>query len=135
MPADECWEATAGLELFEISAERVAGRIPVRNAIKQPMGVVHGGVLAALAETLASWATAAAVRADGKVALGLANNTSFFRPITSGYVNAAGERRHGGRTTWVWDVDVSDDQGALAATSRVTVAVRELGDWRSAATR
>jgi uncharacterized protein (TIGR00369 family) len=98
--------------------------VPVRDAIKQPMGLVHGGVYAAIAESLASMATWQAVAADGRRAMGLSNATSFLRPITEGTVHASATRRHRGRTTWVWDVDITDDAGRLCATTRMTVAVR-----------
>jgi uncharacterized protein (TIGR00369 family) len=88
------------------------------------MGIVHGGVYAAMGETLASMATWIHVREDGNIAVGQSNSTSFLRPIAEGTVHAEGRRRHRGRTTWVWDVDFSDDQGRLCATSRVTMAVR-----------
>ena len=59
--------------------------------------------------------------------MGLSNSTSFLRPITSGeYVTATAVRRHRGRTTWVWDVDITDDDGRLCATTRMTIAVRDL---------
>ena len=59
--------------------------------------------------------------------MGLSNNTSFLRPISEGTIHALATRRHRGRMTWVWDVDITDDEGRLCATSRVTVAVRPLG--------
>jgi uncharacterized protein (TIGR00369 family) len=90
----------------------------------QPLGVVHGGVYAALAESLASHATAHAVAADDAVALGMSNVTSFLRPVSSGVVEAHAERLHGGRTTWVWEVRFTDEAGRLCAASRITVAVR-----------
>ena len=79
---------------------------------------------AGLAEMIASEATGVGVWDDGKVGLGLANHTSFLRPVTAGWVEAEARRRHAGRTTWVWDVDMRDEQGRLCATSRVTIAVR-----------
>jgi uncharacterized protein (TIGR00369 family) len=91
------------------------------------MGIVHGGVYAALAETLASQGTARGVIADGKVPLGMSNNTSFLRPVSGGSVHAEAITIHRGRTTWVWDVTMRDDEGRLCATSRVTIAVRERG--------
>jgi 1,4-dihydroxy-2-naphthoyl-CoA hydrolase len=100
--------------------------VAVEARVQQPMGLIHGGVYAALAESLASAATFNAVYPDGHFAVGLSNATSFIRPITSGYVNAEGVRRHKGRTTWIWDVDFSDDEGRLCATTRVTMAVRPL---------
>jgi uncharacterized protein (TIGR00369 family) len=77
-----------------------------------------------MAESLASQATYAAVVGDGNIALGLSNQTSFMRPILSGHVHAVARRRHAGSTTWVWDVDMTDDEGRLCAVSRMTVAVR-----------
>jgi 1,4-dihydroxy-2-naphthoyl-CoA hydrolase len=113
-----------GLEFTEIGDGVVRGRVPVRNAIKQPAGLVHGGVYAAIAESLATNGTAAAVFGDGNTAVGLSNLTSFLRPITEGAVNAVARARHRGRTTWVWEVECSDDAGRLCALTRVTVAVR-----------
>ena len=113
-----------GLEIDEASAEVVRGRVPVREHVTQPMGIVHGGVYAAIAEGLASVGTNHGVAADGKVALGISNQSSFLRPVGGGTIHALARRRHGGRTTWVWDVEVTDDEGRLCALSRVIVAVR-----------
>jgi 1,4-dihydroxy-2-naphthoyl-CoA hydrolase len=104
-----------------------AGHLPVSPRVCQPMGIIHGGVYAAIAETLASMGTARGVLADGKVPLGLSNNTSFLRPVSEGSVHGTARAIHRGRTTWVWDVDIRDDHGRLCATSRVTIAVRDQG--------
>jgi uncharacterized protein (TIGR00369 family) len=69
-------------------------------------------------------ATYLAVAGEGKVAMGLANQTSFLRPITEGTVHAEARVRHRGRTTWLWDVEITDDAGRLCAVSRMTIAVR-----------
>jgi uncharacterized protein (TIGR00369 family) len=79
-----------------------------------------------MAEALASLATFVAVAPEGKAAMGMSNATTFMRPITEGTVHAVGRRRHRGRTTWVWDVDFTDDAGRLCATTRMTIAVRDL---------
>jgi uncharacterized protein (TIGR00369 family) len=90
------------------------------------MGLVHGGVFASIAESITSMATAMAVFDDGMAAQGLSNQTSFLRPITSGTIHALAKRRHRGRTTWVWEVEITDDDGRLCALVRMTIAVREL---------
>jgi 1,4-dihydroxy-2-naphthoyl-CoA hydrolase len=113
-----------GLEVDAVSAQEVTARVPVRDAIRQPWGIVHGGLYAAVAESLASRGTHHGVADAGLVPLGIANTTSFLRPIAEGTVHAVARRRHGGRTTWVWDVELSDDQGRQCALARVTVAVR-----------
>jgi uncharacterized protein (TIGR00369 family) len=113
-----------GFELIDVGPELATGRFEVQAQHKQPYGLVHGGVYAALAETVTSVATAMAVLADGNIATGQSNNTTFMRPATGGHVHAEARRRHRGRTTWVWDVDMTDDEGRLCAISRMTIAVR-----------
>ena len=86
-----------------------------------PAGLVHGGVYASMAESLAVAATEAAT---GRAAAGHSSQTSFLRPITTGTVHAAGRPRHQGRSTWVWEFDVTDDDGRLCALVRMTVTLR-----------
>jgi uncharacterized protein (TIGR00369 family) len=124
VPFDRTLDGTLGFETLEVTPELARGRFPVEDRVKQPFGLVHGGVLAAIAESLCSQATFTAVAADGLSAQGLSNHTSFLRPILSGTAHAEARRRHRGRTTWVWEVEVSDDDGRVCALSRVTMAVR-----------
>jgi len=114
-----------GLEILTLSDEQVTARVPVRDELKQPAGLVHGGVFASIAESIASIGTWYAVHDDGYSAQGLSNQTSFLRPILDGTIHAVARRRHRGRTTWVWEVDISDDDGRLCALVRMTIAVRE----------
>ncbi len=120
------FDALYGLELLEVSAELVRAQVAVRDKVKQPFGLVHGGVLASIAETLASLGTTVAVVDAGMAAMALSNNTSFLRPITEGTIHARATRRRRGRTTWIWDVEISDDCGRLCALTRMTIAVRPL---------
>ena len=114
-----------GLEILAHSAEEVRSRVVVQEHHKQPAGLVHGGVFASMAESMTSIATYLHVKDDGKTAQGLANQTSFVRPILGGTIHAVARRRHRGRTTWLWEVDITDDQGRLCALVRMTVAVRD----------
>jgi uncharacterized protein (TIGR00369 family) len=114
-----------GLVITEASDVLVRATVEVRDELKQQLGLVHGGVYASIAESIASLATAWGVMEEGKMATGLANQTSFLRPITEGTINAVAHRRHRGRTTWVWDVEITDDAGRLCALTRMTVAVRD----------
>ena len=113
-----------GLELLSISDTEVAAQVAVRDELKQPAGLVHGGVYASIAESMASLATHVAVAAQGEMAMGLANSTSFLRPVTAGTIHARATRLHRGRTTWVWDVLFTDDEGRSCAITRMTIAVR-----------
>ena len=107
-----------GLEVLACGDEEVRAQVPVRDEIKQPAGLVHGGVYAAIAETLATMGAREQVTA----ARGLSSQTSFLRPIVGGTIHATARRRHRGRTTWVWEVDITDDEGRLCALVRMTVA-------------
>jgi 1,4-dihydroxy-2-naphthoyl-CoA hydrolase len=115
-----------GLELLEVSDQEVRAQVRVREELQQPAGLIHGGVYASMAEAMASLATAFGVLPDGFTAMGLANSTSFMRPVTEGTVHAHATRLHRGRTTWVWDVRFGDDAGHLCAVTRMTIAVRPL---------
>ena len=115
-----------GLEVLEVADGLVRGRVAVRDELRQVFGLVHGGVLTAMAEYLASVGTAAVVVPEGNAAMGLSNNTSFLRPITEGTIHGRAMRRHRGRTTWIWDVEITDDAGRMCALSRMTIAVRPL---------
>jgi uncharacterized protein (TIGR00369 family) len=114
-----------GLDVVEMTDEVARGRVDVRDELKQPFGLVHGGVYAAIAESLASFGTAVGVGRDGKLAMGLSNQTSFLRPITEGTIHAVAVRKHRGRTTWVWEVEMTDDHGRLCVLTRMTIAVRD----------
>jgi 1,4-dihydroxy-2-naphthoyl-CoA hydrolase len=114
-----------GFELVELDPGRARAQVRVRDELRQPYGIVHGGVYAAIAESLASISTAAAVAADGRIAMGLSNQTSFLRPISDGTIHAVAVAKHRGRTTWVWEVELSDDAGRLCVLTRMTIAVRE----------
>ncbi|HTR72647.1 MAG TPA: PaaI family thioesterase [Solirubrobacteraceae bacterium] len=119
-----------GLRFVSVSDEEVRAEVDVRPEIKQPTGLVHGGLYASLAESMTSLATAVAAMSEGKVATGMSNNTSFLRPILDGTVHARASRLHRGRTTWVWDVTFSDDDGRTCAVTRMTIAVRPYQDRR-----
>ncbi len=113
-----------GLVVEEVSDQLARARVEVRDELKQPYGLVHGGVYASIAETLASLATAIAVAPHGATAVGLSNSTSFVRPMTAGTIHASARRLHAGRTTWIWDVECRDDTDRLCAVTRMTIAVR-----------
>jgi uncharacterized protein (TIGR00369 family) len=123
---EETFVGRIGLEVDDLEEVGVrTARLAVVPGVCQPMGIVHGGVYAAIAETLASMGTADGVIELGNIPLGMSNNTSFLRPVSEGYVHARAEAFHRGRMSWVWDVEMRNDEGKLCATSRVTIAVRD----------
>jgi len=114
-----------GIEHLDSEEATARARIAVSDRILQPYGLVHGGVYPMLAEDICSKATLETVRAEGKLAIGQSNNATFLRPISDGYVNASAHARHRGRTSWVWQVEITDDEGRLCALVQVVVAVRD----------
>ncbi len=131
MPADfdalltKGFDSLYGLRLLEVTPELGRAEVVIRDELRQPWGLVHGGVYASIAESIASVCTGVAVFPDGKTASGLSNQTSFLRPILEGTIHAVASRKHAGRTTWVWEVEQSDDQGRLCVLTRMTIAVRD----------
>ncbi len=113
-----------GIEYLDDGPEHARARIAVSARICQPFGIVHGGAIAALAESVCSRSTYLAVADDGLLAMGQSNHATFLRPISSGHVNAEASPRHRGRTTWVWDCELTDDEGRVCALVRMTIAVR-----------
>jgi len=103
--------ALIDLEIDSTTETEVRARIPVSDALKQPLGLVHGGVYAVIADALTA--------GEGRV---VANQTSFLRPVLEGTIHAVARRRHGGRTTAVWETDLTDDKDRLCAIVRTTVA-------------
>jgi 1,4-dihydroxy-2-naphthoyl-CoA hydrolase len=123
-PAAGTLDDVLGFELVELSEDRCRARFSVGPRVQQPMGLVHGGAYAALAESMVSMATHHAVAGDGSMAVGQSNHTTFLRPVTSGNIHAEARPLHRGRTSWVWDVDFTDDEGRRCATTRMILAVR-----------
>ena len=113
-----------GFELVDWGPDGCRARFPAEKRVQQPMGLVHGGAYAALAESMVSMTTHMLVSEEGNFAVGQSNHTTFLRPVSGGYVNAQGRPIHRGRTSWVWDVEFTDDDGRLCATTRVILAVR-----------
>ena len=113
-----------GVEWIDLDPAAARARVSVQPHHLQPFGIVHGGVYASLAESLCSAATYTAVTDEDMVAMGQGNSATFLRPVASGTINASAVARHRGRTTWVWDVELSDDEGELCALVRMTIAVR-----------
>jgi 1,4-dihydroxy-2-naphthoyl-CoA hydrolase len=113
-----------GTEWLEDDPDRARVRLEVRDELRQPAGLLHGGVLSTLVESVCSRATYAAVHEDGMLAMGQSISVSFIRPVTKGSVEIEARARHRGRTTWVWDAEARGADGKLAALAQMTIAVR-----------
>jgi 1,4-dihydroxy-2-naphthoyl-CoA hydrolase len=124
VPFEKTLDGTLGFKVLELSEQSACGRVRITDRVRQMWGLVHGGVYAALAEMLASEATVSTVHGEGMIAVGLSNHTSFLRPVFEGTVHAEAQRLHRGKSTWLWEVYLKDDEDRLCAVSRITLAIR-----------
>ena len=116
---------TLGIEMLELSGERVVATMPVDDRTRQPFGILHGGASIALAETVASFGATASIDRDRFLAVGQEINGNHLRPKTHGLVRATGVPVHVGRTTQVWSIEIADEEGRLVCISRCTMAIVE----------
>ncbi len=118
------FDALIGTEWLDDDPEHARARIPIRDDLRQPVGLMHGGVMSTLIESVCSRATALVVLNDGMAAMGQSISVSFIRPVTEGHAEVKARARHRGRTTWVWDAEVLGADDKLCATAQMTIAVR-----------
>ena len=115
--------AALGIELTELTEDALKGRMPVDGRTRQPGGVLHGGASVALAETLASWGATFTVDPKSFYCVGMEINANHVRPVAEGWVHGEARPISRGRTTQVWDIRITDEQGRLVCVSRCTMAV------------
>lgn len=115
-----------GTEWLDDDPDHARVRIEMRDELRQPVGLLHGGVMSSLIESVCSRATALAVLDQGLMAMGQSVSVSFIRPITEGAAEVHARVRHRGRTGWVWDAEVLNDDGKLCALAQMTIAVRPI---------
>ena len=111
-----------GIEVTEVTSERVVGRMPVAGNT-QPFGLLHGGASVVLAETLGS--VAATMHAgQGRIAVGIEINATHHRAARAGFVTGTATALSLGKTLATYDVLIVDDDGNRVCTSRITCLIR-----------
>lgn len=116
---------TLGIVLEEVTPERVIATMPVDHRTRQPFGLLHGGASVALAETVAS--IGAALNAgEGRTAVGMEINANHIRSKREGTVRAVATPAHIGRSSSVWEIRITDEDGRLICLSRCTLAFVDL---------
>jgi 1,4-dihydroxy-2-naphthoyl-CoA hydrolase len=117
--------AALGIEMVELSRERVVATMPVDDRTRQPFGLLHGGASIALAETVASLGAVMHLDRERYSAVGLEINGNHLRAKTDGIVRATAVPVHVGRSTQVWSIEIADEAGRLVCLSRCTMAIVE----------
>lgn len=99
---------------------RLQASMPVDERTHQPMGLLHGGATAALAETLGSVGSALLIDLRTQATVGMEITANHLRGVKEGRVTATGELVHQGNKTHVWDIRVHDEAGRFIAICRLT---------------
>jgi 1,4-dihydroxy-2-naphthoyl-CoA hydrolase len=114
---------TLEIEILEATKDRVVAKMPVQAKVSQPFGFLHGGASVALAETVASIGAYLNVAENNENAFGLEINANHVRPKRDGFVIATAKPLHRGKSTHVWDIQITDEAGKLVCVSRCTMAI------------
>jgi 1,4-dihydroxy-2-naphthoyl-CoA hydrolase len=123
-----------GIVMTEVGDDFLRASMPVDQRTQQPMGLMHGGASATLAETLGSIAGLMTLDVDHYV-LGLELNISHLRAVQGGQVTGTARPVKLGRTVQVWEIRIEDDAGRMVSISRLTLIVRAGDDPASSALR
>lgn len=113
-----------GIEIVEVTKEKVTATMPVHGPTRQPYGLLHGGASVVLAETVASVGSMNLVDTETEAAVGLEINANHIRSMRDGKVIAVGKPLHIGRRTHIWEINITDEAtGKLVCVSRCTMSV------------
>lgn len=115
-------------EFLSYDPDGAKARIRMGDEHRQPMAIMHGGVMASLVESLCSAATARAVVPENRIAMGQNISVNYLRPVSKGGIEVEATAVHRGRMTWVWRATVRDDEGRDCAAAQITIAVRDAPD-------
>ncbi len=116
------------IEFIEIGPNYLVARMPVTAKTKQPFGLLHGGASVVLAESIGSTASGLYITHLGltKKCVGLEINANHIRSETHGYVFGKCSPIHLGKTTHVWDIQITNEKGKLTCISRLTMAILDI---------
>lgn len=114
------------INFTEIGDDYLTATMPFSENTQQYMGILHGGASCVLAETVGSVAANFVIDHEKFRAVGQEINANHIRPVSSGLVTGTARPVHLGKSTQVWDIKMTNDQGKLTCISRLTMAVISL---------
>ncbi|MCE7053615.1 hotdog fold thioesterase [Algoriphagus sp. AGSA1] len=112
-----------GIVFTAVGDDYLSAQMPVDERTKQPMGLLHGGANVVLAETLGSVAASLTIDLHKQVCVGLEINANHLRSVKSGTVTGTTTPIHIGKSTQVWEIKITNEQGQLCCISRITMAI------------
>ncbi len=110
---------------LEVSEQQLVAKMPVDHRTQQPMGLLHGGASAVLAETLGSVGSLCYIDSSTHAPVGLEINCNHLHSARNGFVTGTATPLHLGKKTHVWDIKIVNQEGKLVCVSRLTVAIIE----------
>ena len=111
---------TLEIEFIDIGEDFLVAKMPVTSKVHQPYGLLHGGAVAALAETVGGCASVFFLNDETKVVKGLELNINHLKSKKEGVVLAKASQIHKGRTTHLWEVKVTDEEENLISICKIT---------------
>lgn len=115
-----------GIEYTEMGDDYIKGKMPVNEKTKQPLGYLHGGASVVFAESLGSIASNVIVDSKEHICFGMEINANHIRSVQSGFIYGHAVLLHQGKTSHIWDIKITNEEGELVCVSRLTVAVKKI---------
>ncbi|WP_222983999.1 PaaI family thioesterase [Flagellimonas meishanensis] len=111
---------TLDIDYIDVGENFLLARMPVTPKVHQPDGVLHGGASVALAESVGS--AASYIFLDGKqfFVRGIEISANHVKSIREGYVYARASLLHKGRTTQLWEIKITNEEGHLISNCKLT---------------
>ncbi|WP_425635746.1 hotdog fold thioesterase [Algoriphagus yeomjeoni] len=112
-----------GIVFTEVGDDYLSATMPVDERTKQPIGLLHGGANVVLAETLGSVAASLTIDLQKQICVGLEINANHLKGVRSGLVTGITKPIHIGKSTQIWEIKITNEQGQLCCISRITMAI------------
>jgi uncharacterized protein (TIGR00369 family) len=128
LPLENTIHETLGITAIETTPDRVVLEMEVGPRVHQPMGILHGGASAVIAESAASLGAWLNCNPDTEYTVGIDLNINHLSARRSGTVTAVATPIRKGRSIHVWGIDITDQDGKAVAVARCTLAIRKVGD-------
>ncbi|NBR83236.1 MAG: PaaI family thioesterase [Flavobacteriia bacterium] len=114
---------TLGIEYTDFGDDWVEAEMPVNGRVHQPLGLLHGGATAALAESVASAGSALFINREKQAALGIDLQATHLKSMRQGKVIARGTLLHKGRSIHLWEIDIRNENGDRVCHSKLTTLI------------
>ena len=111
---------TLDISYVDVGENYLVGKMPVTSKVYQPDGVLHGGAMVALAESVGSAASYIFLNAQEVTIRGIEISANHVKSIREGYVFAKAIIVHKGRTTQLWDIKITDANDNLISICKLT---------------